>query len=209
VPRNSTRWVQPISLSGRYVVLEPMKLKHAAELSTVINIKEYELLRQGGPSENSPAAFEEYFSKILEEGNRVEFIMRDSGTGGAVGHTSYMNIREGDRALEIGHTVIGARFQGMVYNTESKYLLLSHAFEKLGAVRVQIKTDTRNRKSQAAIEKLGAVREGVLRSHDITASGYVRDVVLYSVIAKEWPKVKEGLIRRIEAKTLPRRTNRN
>lgn len=199
---NSKRWVEPLSLYGRYVVLEPMELKHAAELSTVIDIHEYELLRQGGPLENSPSAFQEYFSKILEEENRIEFIMRDSRTGRAVGHTSYMNIRERDRALEIGHTVIGARFQGMVYNTESKYLLFAHAFETLGAVRVQIKTDTRNKKSQAAIEKLGAVREGVLRSHDITASGYVRDVVIYSVIAEEWPKVKEGLLRRIETKAL-------
>jgi RimJ/RimL family protein N-acetyltransferase len=118
-------------------------------------------------------------------------------TGQSVGVTCYMDIRPAHRGLEIGSTWIARPYQGTRVNPESKYLLLRHAFENLGAVRVQLKTDGRNRQSQAAIAKLGAQREGVLRKHLILQDGYIRDTVMFSIIAEEWPAVKAGLETRL------------
>jgi RimJ/RimL family protein N-acetyltransferase len=102
-----------------------------------------------------------------------------------------------DRSLEIGGTWYGLDYQGTAVNPECKYLLLKHAFESLGCIRVQLKTDARNPRSQRAIEKLGAVREGTLRSHMITSDGYVRDSVFYSILDREWYQVKAKLERRL------------
>ena len=113
--------------------------------------------------------------------------------GRVVGSTSYLNISRGDRGLEIGSTWLGRPWQRTGINTEAKYLLLRHAFEDLGAVRVQLKTDARNLQSQAAIERLGAVREGVLRKHMLVRDGHLRDSVMYSVTDDEWPAVKTRL----------------
>jgi len=113
------------------------------------------------------------------------------------GATRYMNIMPNDRGLEIGGTWYGPEFQRTVVNTECKYLLLSHAFETLGCIRVQLKTDLRNQRSQKAIERIGAVKEGVLRNHMILPNGHYRHSVYYSILDTEWPEVKrriEGMI---------------
>jgi RimJ/RimL family protein N-acetyltransferase len=114
-----------------------------------------------------------------------------------VGTTSYFDIRPEHRGLEIGYTWLGKAYQGTHINPENKYLLLRHAFETLGAIRVQLKTDRRNLQSQAAIAKLGAKLEGTLRKHSIMEDGYIRDAVMFSVIDLEWPEVKAGLERRL------------
>jgi RimJ/RimL family protein N-acetyltransferase len=129
-------------------------------------------------------------------GNVVVFAQIDLAGGRAVGGTTYMNISRCDRGLEIGSTWLGKPWQRTGINTEAKYLLLRHAFEDLGAVRVQLKTDGRNLQSQAAIERLGAVREGVLRKHMCLHDGFLRDTVVYSILDDEWPAVKA----RLEAK---------
>jgi RimJ/RimL family protein N-acetyltransferase len=126
-------------------------------------------------------------------GTLVPFVQVEAATGRAVGRTNYMDISARDRGLEIGGTWVGRPWQRTGINTEAKYLLLCHAFEDLGAVRVQLKTDRRNRQSQAAIERLGAVREGVLRRHMIVRDGHVRDTVMYSILDHEWPAVKARL----------------
>ncbi len=108
-----------------------------------------------------------------------------------------MDVRPAHRGLEIGYTWIARAYQGTRVNPECKYLLLRHAFEKLGAIRVQLKTDGRNLQSQHAIEKLGAVKEGVLRKHLILPDGYVRDTVMYSITDSEWPHVKSRLEARL------------
>jgi RimJ/RimL family protein N-acetyltransferase len=108
-----------------------------------------------------------------------------------------MDIRPKHMGLEIGTTWIGRAHQGTKVNPESKLLLLAHAFERLGCERVQLKTDGRNLQSQHAIEKLGAVKEGVLRKHMIMPDGFVRDTVMYSIVAAEWPDVKRGLEARL------------
>jgi RimJ/RimL family protein N-acetyltransferase len=105
-----------------------------------------------------------------------------------------MTIEPANRSLEIGGTWYGVDYQRTVVNTEAKYLLLRHAFETLGCIRVQFKADLRNERSQRAIERIGAVREGVLRAHVILPDGYIRDSVIFSIIKSEWPTVKQRLL---------------
>ncbi|HRJ48186.1 MAG TPA: GNAT family protein, partial [Opitutaceae bacterium] len=113
--------------------------------------------------------------------------------GRAVGSTSYLDIAPEHRRIEIGWTWLGAEARRTAINTECKYLLLRHAFETLGCGRVQLKTDARNLRSQAAIERIGAKREGVLRRHLVMPDGFVRDTVMFSILAEEWPAVKARL----------------
>ena len=109
------------------------------------------------------------------------------------GATRYLNIMPKDRGLEIGGTWYGTEFQRTPMNTECKYLLLQHAFETLGCIRVQLKTDSRNERSQKAIERIGAVKEGVLRNYMILPDGRYRHSVFYSILDREWPAVKKRL----------------
>ena len=117
--------------------------------------------------------------------------------GRAVGSTRYGNIEPAHRKLEIGWTWIAPAWQRTAVNTECKYLLLSHAFEDLGADRVELKTDARNAASRAAILRIGAIQEGILRHHMLAAGGRVRDTVYFSILADEWPDVKAGLERKL------------
>ena len=127
------------------------------------------------------------------------FAQVDAATGRAVGITTYRDVDERHRTLEIGGTWIGRPWWRTAINTEAKLLFLGHAFETLGANRVAIKTDIRNERSQAAIARLGAVREGVVRHQYIRRDGTLRDTVLYSVIPEEWPAVRAHLQARLEA----------
>src|SRR5207237_2781887 len=148
------------------------------------------------PPPDSREGLEALIAADLEaqaRGTLVVFAQVEPGTGRAVGGTSYLNISRPDLGLEIGSTWLGKPWQRTGINTESKYLLLRHAFEDLGAVRVQLKTDARNHQSQAAIERLGAVREGLLRKHMLVRDGYIRDTIMYSITDEEWPAVKTRL----------------
>jgi RimJ/RimL family protein N-acetyltransferase len=115
-----------------------------------------------------------------------------------IGCTRYMNVDVDDRSVEIGGTFYAPAYQRTGVNTECKHLLLRHAFEVWGCIRVQLKTDALNTRSQAAIERIGAVREGVLRNHMVLPSGRIRDSVVYSIIDSEWPDVKARLERLME-----------
>jgi RimJ/RimL family protein N-acetyltransferase len=128
-----------------------------------------------------------------EKGTDLPFVAVHLASGRVAGATRYLNIMPNDRGLEIGGTWYGLDFQRTAVNTECKYLLLKHAFETLGAIRVQLKTDSRNERSQRAIERLGAVREGVLRNHMVLPDGYIRHSVFYSILDSEWPAVKSRL----------------
>jgi RimJ/RimL family protein N-acetyltransferase len=114
-------------------------------------------------------------------------------SGRVAGATRYLNIMPRDRGLEIGGTWYGVDFQRTAVNTECKYLLLRHAFESLGAIRVQLKTDLRNVRSQKAMERIGAKKEGILRNHMILPDGRYRDSVFYSILDSEWGEVKKNL----------------
>lgn len=126
---------------------------------------------------------------------QIPFAVVHAESGRAVGSTRYMDIRIADRGLEIGWTWYAPSVQRTALNTECKLLLLRHAFEELGAERVQLKTDARNERSRRAIERLGAIREGILRKHMRVRDGFLRDSLLYSIIAAEWPDVRTRLKR--------------
>jgi RimJ/RimL family protein N-acetyltransferase len=125
-----------------------------------------------------------------ERGDRVPFTVFETKTDGVIGSTSYLDISEPHRHLEIGWTWYAPEYQRTRVNTECKYLLLRHAFETLGCIRVQLRTDLRNERSQRAIERIGGVREGMLRHVQIIHGDYRRSVVVYSLLADEWPARK-------------------
>jgi RimJ/RimL family protein N-acetyltransferase len=131
--------------------------------------------------------------KLQEAGSDLPFTVVHLPTGRIAGATRYLNISQSHRSVEIGGTWYGLEFQRTMVNTEAKYLLLAYAFEKLACVRVQFKTDLRNERSQRAIERLGAVREGVLRNHMILPDGSLRSSVIYSILSDEWPQIKTRL----------------
>ncbi len=138
-------------------------------------------------------AWIEKAEKQTAAGTQVWFAAIRRADNRAVGVTSYLNISHADRGLEIGGTWLSSDVWRTAVNTECKYLLLRHAFETLGCIRVQLKTDERNVRSQRAIERLGAVREGVLRKYQVTHSGYQRNTVMYSILDTEWLAVKQRL----------------
>jgi RimJ/RimL family protein N-acetyltransferase len=185
---------QPI-LSGEHVRLEPLSPEHAKGL--------FEAGADPGIwtwlSARQPAdvpAMERFVEQALADPDRRPFAQIDA-SGRVAGTTSYYQVVEKHRILSIGHTWIGAAWQRTGLNTESKLLLLTHAFETLGAQRVSWETDIRNLRSQRAIERLGALREGILRAHRIRPDGSSRDTVTYSMVAPEWPGAKARLNERL------------
>jgi N-acetyltransferase len=186
---------EPIILTGRHVRLEPLSPAHAADLAEVgAEAEIWKYLPSSPPS--SLAAVEAWIATALDEqarGLRLPFAIIDLRTGRAVGSTSYLDIAPAHRRMEIGWTWLGAPARRTFINTECKSLLLRHAFETLGCGRVQLKTDGRNLRSQTAILRIGAKLEGVLRQHMVLPDGHVRDTVMYSITAEEWPAVKARL----------------
>lgn len=187
--------VKPITLQGKYVRLEPMTEAHAPALAELgVGQPFWDFMVYGRMETEDD--MREWVQDILaraEKGTDVPFVAIHSDSGHVAGASRYMNIIPKDRGLEIGGTWYGPEYQRTVVNTECKYLLLQQAFEKLGCIRVQLKTDLRNERSQRAIERLGAVKEGVLRNHMILPDGYFRHSVYYSILDTEWPAVKKRL----------------
>lgn len=142
------------------------------------------------------ADFKTFFDTCLADqaaGRRVVFIVTDKASGRIAGSMSYGNMAEADARLEIGWSWLGRDFRGAGVNRWAKYLLLQHAFEQLGAERVEFKTDVLNERARRGLRNIGAVEEGTLRSFNYMPGGRRRDAVFYSVLRAEWPKVKEGL----------------
>jgi ribosomal-protein-alanine N-acetyltransferase len=188
--------VKPVTLVGRTVKVEPLGHEHAEGLWRLADPEIFTYMGRW-PHDGTLEAFHEYVDRMLALPDTIMFAMVLLETGQPVGVTSYMDIRPAHRGLEIGNTWITAPYQGTQVNPENKYLLLRHAFETLGAVRVQLKTDGRNLRSQRAIAKLGAKLEGVLRKHMFLQDGYLRDTVMFSITDDEWPGVKAGLEERL------------
>jgi N-acetyltransferase len=184
--------IQPVTLTGARVVLEPLRMRHAGELLSAAACDSiWTFLDEATP--NTLEEIRIFIEDALSDeskGARFAFAVIDIQTKRVVGSTSYQDIRPQDRGLEIGWTWTNPSVWGTGLNFESKYLLLRHAFETLGAIRVAIKTDLRNIRSQRAIERIGAHREGVWRNHRILSTGQYRDTIYYSVIESEWPTVK-------------------
>jgi RimJ/RimL family protein N-acetyltransferase len=187
-----------VTLDGRFVRLEPLEERHrelvrpAAQHPEIFAVTTSAL----GP------LFDPYIDNALKRsasGHELAFVVWHKAMGRPVGMTRYLNIEEPHRKLEIGSTWYEPSVWAGAVNPECKLLLMRHAFETLGFNRVEYKTDLRNARSRAAILKLGAKQEGILRKHMIMADGHVRDSVYFSVIDEEWPGVKAGLEKRLAA----------
>jgi RimJ/RimL family protein N-acetyltransferase len=197
----SENFASPVILSGRLVRLEPLSLSHVPDLAEAGKDPAiWQYLRYGAVT--TPEKMAWLVGLLLEwqeRGTDLPFAVVHLASGRAIGMTRYMNIEPANRGLEIGGTWYAPAFQRTGVNTESKYLLLGHAFDALGVIRVQFRTDLRNLRSQKAIERLGAAHEGVLRDHMILPDGTVRSSIIYSILASEWQAVKrhlEGLMGR-------------
>jgi len=193
--------VKPVVLTGKYVRLEPMTEEHVPGLAKIgVGQTFWDFMLYGDI--NTVDDMRNWVRDILaraEKGTDLPFVAIQLASGRVAGATRYLNILPNDRGLEIGGTWYGPEFQRTVVNTECKYLLLSHAFESLGCIRVQLKTDLRNERSQKAIERIGAVKEGVLRNHMILPDGRYRHSVFYSILDTEWPDVKNRLEEMMES----------
>lgn len=186
--------IEPVVLEGTAVRLEPLSQDHAQGL--------YNRGRgQAGWAYMPRGCFvdladtRQWVEEALAATGQLPFAIVETARDRVVGSTRFLNIRPEHRSLEIGWTWLGQEWQRTAVNTETKLLLLSHAFERLGCVRVEFKTDARNERSQQALERIGAVREGVMRNHMIVQGNYVRDSVYFSVIDRDWLGVKERLQR--------------
>jgi RimJ/RimL family protein N-acetyltransferase len=186
--------VTPVVLLGKEVRLEPLGLIHAQGL--------YNRGRVEADWTHLPrscfvdlADTRHWIDEALAVEGQLPFAIVETAKDKVIGSTRYLNIRPEHRSLEIGWTWLGQNWQRTAINTETKLLLLSHAFEKLGCIRVEFKTDTRNERSQRALQRIGATKEGVLRNHMIVQDEFVRDSVYFSVISSEWLDVKERLER--------------
>jgi RimJ/RimL family protein N-acetyltransferase len=187
-------------LEGRVVRLEPLEPRHAADLARAVAVDD--LWRKWTtriPAPEEMAGDIDRRRALAAEGRLVPWAVCLAGTGEAVGMTTYLNIDEPNRRLEIGSTWLGRAAQGTGVNPEAKLLQLARAFDDLGCVAVEFRTHFHNRQSRAAIERLGAKQDGVLRSHQIWRDGSLRDTVVYSILAAEWPAVRMGLEERMRA----------
>lgn len=193
--------VVPLTLDGRYVRLEPIEERHRAGLRAVADDA---AVWQYSPVDSVGGSFDRWLDVWFDRslavhggGREVVFVVRRKGDDRIVGSTRYLNIEPVHHRLEIGSTWYAADARGTNVNPECKLLLMTHAFDALGAYRVELKCDARNVTSRAAIAKLGAKEEGTLRRHMMLGDGFVRDTVYFSVLDREWPSVRDGLVRRV------------
>jgi RimJ/RimL family protein N-acetyltransferase len=186
--------VAPVTLEGRNVRLEPLSQAHHGSLSAV-GLEE-ELWRWIPTPVRTQEEMSAYIATALDEqarGVSLPFALIEKASGRAIGSTRYGNIDRTHYRVEIGWTWVAPAWQRTAANTEAKYLLLRHAFETLGCIRVELKTDSLNERSRAAILRIGAREEGTFRNHMITASGRIRHTVYFSILDSEWPDAKARL----------------
>lgn len=186
-------------LEGQHVRLEPVQPHMREELRAALDCdpEAWAIQFANGRGDDFP----DYWSAMVTPsppGSRIGFGVRLGSTGQLVGTTSFHHISSANRTVEIGSTFYRPEMRGTAVNPEAKLLLLAHAFSR-GALRVQLTVDSRNEHSQAAVQKLGAMREGVLRHHLITWTGHLRDTVIFSIIHTDWPEVRERLRGRLQS----------
>jgi N-acetyltransferase len=185
---------EPVTLEGKHVRLEPLSLDHLDPLTavgldpelwkfTTVNIRNRDEMR----------AYIEEALQLSAAGSVIAFATREKKSNTIVGSTRLADIQTHHRTMEIGWTWIARSHQRTAVNTEAKYLMLRHAFEEMKARRVMLKTDETNLKSRAAIARIGAKQEGILRNHMLVWGGRNRNSVIFSIIAEEWPEVKRNL----------------
>lgn len=190
------RFIEPITLTGHeWVTLEPLEGRHEAELLDAAS--DGELWKLWYTAIASPDAVITYMGdalKMRDESGAMPFVVRRRSDGKIVGSTRFFNVDPKNRRLEIGHTWYSKSVQRTGLNTEAKLLLLKHAFEKLNCIAVEFRTHWFNFDSRTAISRLGAKQDGVLRNHQVSPNGTLRDTVVFSIIASEWPTVKAHLL---------------
>ncbi len=187
--------IKPVTLQGKHVRLEPMTEAHTAGLAEIgVGQPFWDFMVYGNmETEEDMRGWVRQILARAEKGTDLPFVVVHLASGRIAGATRYLNIMPNDRGLEVGGTWYGTEFQRTAVNTECKYLLLTYAFETLKCIRVQIKTDSLNERSQKAIERIGAKKEGVLRNHMILPNGRIRHSVYYSILDSEWSGVKKKL----------------
>lgn len=192
-------WPEPFSAKGRFVSVVPLSMDHHDDLVQAAADGELHRLWYTTVPEPDGVKVEiETRLALHESGSMLPFAVIQNSSGRAVGMTTYMNIDAANRRVEIGSTWYRRSVQRTPLNTECKLLLLQHAFEELDCIGVEFRTHYINFQSRAAIERLGAKFDGILRSHKITANGTIRDTAVYSIIAPEWPTVKANLQWKLE-----------
>jgi RimJ/RimL family protein N-acetyltransferase len=190
-----SHWIQSIVLTGSGVILEPLALGHLDDIREAVKDGElWKLWFTHVPSPETAEAAIKTALDLREDKGWMPFVVREKSTGKIIGSTRYCNVDEVNQRVEIGYTWYSQSYQRTGVNTECKYLLLSHAFEKLDAIAVEFRTHWHNHKSRAAIARLGAKQDGVLRNHQKSADGLYRDTVVFSIINHEWPVVKQSLL---------------
>lgn len=186
--------LEAVTLEGQYVRLEPLTMEHYVALCEVLLDEEIgRWLPYSIASPDDMRLFIEMAVKFRAEGSSFTFATIYKPANRAIGTSRFLDIDVDSHNLEIGGTLIGKQWQRTVVNTEAKYLMLRHAFETLGCLRVQFKTDSLNTKSRNALARIGAKEEGVIRNHMICSNGRLRHSVLFSVTDEEWPTVKANL----------------
>lgn len=189
---------QPITLNGPFVRLEPLTLDHVPALARVgLDPSIWNWIPTPLPDIDAMRAYVKLALDEQRRGLALPFAIVDATTGEVIGSTRFANIDATNRRLEIGWTWLAVSHQRSAANTNAKRLLLGHAFDALGAMRVELKTDALNEKSRNAILGIGATQEGIFRKHLITASGRVRDTVYFSILDTEWPDVRRRLDARL------------
>jgi RimJ/RimL family protein N-acetyltransferase len=190
--------LEPVTLTGDVVTLEPLAPAHASALATAASDgRLWELWYTSVPTREGMAADIEAKLALRDAGAMLPFTVRRNDTGAVVGMTTYCNIDAGTPRLEIGHTWTAASAQRTGVNTDSKLLLLGHAFEVLGCLAVEFRTHWHNTQSRTAIAALGAKQDGVLRNHRRQPDGSLRDTVVFSITDAEWPAVRNRLQHRL------------
>ena len=188
--------VEPVTLQGKYVRLEPLSMDHLDQLWAIG--QDQDLWKWISYQINTPDEMRTYIKTALDWqaiGTALPFVTIWQATNEVVGSTRFGNIDTGNHRVEIGWTWIGKPWQRTPVNTEAKFLMLQHAFEVWHCIRVELKTDKLNARSRAAILRIGAKEEGTFRHHVITESGRLRDSVYFSIIDTEWPEVKARLLK--------------
>lgn len=194
----SGRWVEPVTLDGRWVRVEPLGTHHLPGLVEVgLDPSLWRWTLTVIATADDMRRFVEAALAERDAGESMPFAIVERASGRLVGSTRFLNIDGHHRRLEIGYTWVAPAWQRSVVNSETKLLLLGHAFERLGAIRVEFKTDSLNEASRRALLGIGATEEGTLRNHMISQGGRRRHSVYYSVIADEWPRVRDHLQSRL------------
>jgi len=186
-------------LIGPMIQLDRLHEDDADALRVVTRIEDFQYYLNLMPKSLDPADFTEFIREVARGRDRIPMVARTVASGEVVACSSWLDLRPEWRCLEIGMTWIAATWRGTWVNPSLKRMMLAQAFDEWDCLRVSLKCDARNLRSQAAIAKLGAQREGVLRSFGIQPSGYVRDTVMFSILREEWPMVREQLDRRIQS----------